>query len=98
MRSCQKTLAKGHRQKQWSIGDVLAARLAIPMLKGVPLIPSSVSTFTNVQGRQPASTINVSILVIFIAFLSATASAEGRQLNGAPSSMQSTLRERATVA
>src|SRR5262245_5913026 len=37
MRSCQKTLAKGHRQKQWSIGDVLAARLAIPMLKGVAL-------------------------------------------------------------
>src|SRR5262245_34525625 len=35
-----------------------------------PVMPSSVSTFTNVQGRQPASTINVSILVIFIAFLS----------------------------
>ena len=35
MRSCQKTLAKGHRQKQRSIGDVLAARPAIPMLKGV---------------------------------------------------------------
>src|SRR4029453_18910609 len=37
MRSCQKTLAKGHRQKQRSIGDVLAARPAIPMLKEVPL-------------------------------------------------------------
>ena len=35
MRSCQKTLATGHRQKQRSIGDVLAARPAIPILKGV---------------------------------------------------------------
>src|SRR5262249_13070645 len=39
MWSCQKTLAKGHRQKQRSIGDVLAARPAIPMLKGVCLEP-----------------------------------------------------------
>src|SRR5215510_4832077 len=31
-----------------------------------PVMPSSVSTFTKVQGRHPASTIKVSICVIFI--------------------------------
>ena len=36
-----------------------------------PVIPSSVSTLTNIHGRHPASTIKVSILVIFIgSFLS----------------------------
>ena len=31
-----------------------------------PVIPSSVSTLTNIHGRQPASTMNVSMLVIFM--------------------------------
>src|SRR5215510_3247450 len=35
-----------------------------------PVMPSSVSTFTKVQGRQPALTIKVSMSVIFIVFLS----------------------------
>src|SRR4029434_2014181 len=49
-----------------------------------PVMPSSVSTFTKVHARQPASTMNVSSLVIFISLLSRYPSLTWRAPSGVP--------------